>query len=99
MPRFSSTNGADLYYTVDGEGFPIVLLHCLPMDHHVWMNQIFELAPRYKVIALDFRGLGLSKGGSTARSIATLSDDVNKLLEVEGISKAIVAGISLGGQV
>ncbi|HVB12524.1 MAG TPA: alpha/beta hydrolase [Nitrososphaerales archaeon] len=98
MPKFRS-NGAELYYAVDGEGLPIVLLHCLPMDHRIWMNQFFELTSKYKVIGLDFRGLGHSEGGSTPCSIATLSDDVNNLFEVEGISKAVVAGISLGGQV
>ena len=69
MPKFRS-NGAELYYAVDGVGLPIVFLHCLPMDHRIWMNQFFELTSKYKVIGLDFRGLGLSQGGSNACSIA-----------------------------
>lgn len=98
MPRFQS-NGASLYYSVDGEGPPVVMLHCLPMDHRVWVHQVFELSPAYRTIALDFRGLGLSDRITGSCSIKGLSEDVNNLMRHEGIDQAIVMGISIGGHV
>lgn len=98
MPRYSS-NGASIYYAVDGEGSPVVMLPCLPLDHRVWIHQVFELSTGYKTVAMDFRGLGHSDGITGKCTIESLSEDVNNLLDHEGIEKAIIMGISIGSSV
>ena len=101
MPWFSS-NGARLYYAVDGGGGgdeAVVLLHCLPADHRIWMNQVFYLSPNYNNIALDFRGLGLSEKVVEPCTMTSLADDVSNLMLEEKIEKAIIMGVSIGGSV
>ena len=100
MPWFSS-NGARLYYAVDGGGGEeaVVLLHCLPADHRIWMNQVFYLSPNFKTVALDFRGLGLSEKVVEPCTMTSLADDVNNLMNEEKIEKAIIMGVSIGGSV
>jgi pimeloyl-ACP methyl ester carboxylesterase len=99
MPWFSS-NGARLYYALDGEGdIAFVMLHCLPTDHRIWMNQIFYLSPNFKTVALDFRGLGHSEKVVEACTMISLADDVNNLMIQERIEKAIIMGVSIGGSV
>ena len=98
MPRYEN-NGSDLYYASDGEGNPIVLLHCLPTDHRLWKNQVFSLSPRFKTLAPDFRGLGLSEDTDAAIDLDLLSNDILKLMEMEKIDGAVLAGVSLGAAV
>lgn len=99
--RKQTRDGASLYYVVDGESEPIILLHCLPMDHRVWTPQVFFLSPMFKTITPDFRGLGLSDriSNRAACSIKRLAEDVNEILEQENIQKVIIGGLSLGGMV
>ena len=97
MPFFQNKNGLKLYYATDGIGDPTILLHSIPVDHRIWWNQVFALAPSFRTIALDVRGFGLSEPGDDQRSISELSDDVYCLIEKERIERAVVLGLSMGG--
>lgn len=48
-------------------------------------------------MALDIRGFGLSEPGDDERSIEELSEDVYALMEAEGVEKAVIVGLSMGG--
>jgi 3-oxoadipate enol-lactonase len=99
MPWFSS-NGAKLYYAVDGGGDKaVVMLHCMPTDHRIWMNQVFYLSPCFKTLALDFRGLGLSESAIGPCSMTSLADDVSNLMTEAEVKNAIIMGVSIGGSV
>lgn len=100
MPRFNS-NGARLYYAVDGvnDKESVVMLHCMPTDHRIWMNQVFYLSPNFKTLALDFRGLGHSEKVLEPCTMSMLADDVSNLMIEEGIERAIIMGVSIGGSV
>lgn len=97
MPFFQNKNGINLYYATDGTGEPVILLHSIPVDHRIWWNQVFALAPSFRTIALDVRGFGLSEPGDDQRSINELSEDVYCLMEKERIERAVVLGLSMGG--
>lgn len=99
MPWFSS-NGAGLYYAIDGGGEEaVVMLHCMPTDHRIWMNQVFYLSPNFKTFALDFRGLGLSEKVIEPCTMRSLADDVSNLMIDGQVKKAIIMGVSIGGSV
>ena len=99
MPSFRS-NGAKLYYVVDGGGDEaVVMLHCMPTDHRIWMNQVFYLSPNFKTVALDFRGLGLSEKVVEPCTMMSLAEDVSNLMIEEQIERAIIMGVSIGGSV
>jgi 3-oxoadipate enol-lactonase len=53
-------NGAELWYELQGEGPPLVLLHAGGTDARMWDEQIAGLAERFRVLRLDARGYGRS---------------------------------------
>ena len=55
-----------LNYVEMGEGFPLVLLHGNGEDHTYFKRQMEPFSPKYRVIALDTRGLSPWPRVSTA---------------------------------
>lgn len=95
MP-FATTQGVRTYYTVSGEGFPLVLLHANPFDRTLWLYQTARFSTWFKVVAIDIRGFGLSDKPETPSSAEDLLADVVGVCRQEGIGRAIVGGISVG---
>jgi 3-oxoadipate enol-lactonase len=91
-------NGRIVSYDDAGSGPPIVLLHAFPFDRRMWWSTAAALAGHRRVIAPDLRGFGDSPG-SGPFGIADLADDLAALLDVLGLSRATVLGLSMGGYV
>lgn len=94
--------GTDLFYTVEGSGRPVLLIHGWTCDQNDWAAQIpFLLSLSFSVIAFDLRGHGHSTfNHGSAFDIRTLVKDTVGLLSHLGIgddNKAIIIGHSLGG--
>ncbi len=81
-----------------GSGAPLVLLHAFPLDRRMWWATASALAARRRVICPDLRGFGESPLGAPY-SIADLADDVARLMDALGLSRATVGGLSMGGYV
>lgn len=79
-----------------GAGRPLVLLHCLGVDHHFW-DFADGLAKDFTLVSYDLPGHGRSSVPGGAYTIEDLSDQLAKLLVRHNIARAHVAGISLGG--
>jgi 3-oxoadipate enol-lactonase len=82
-----------------GKGKALVLLHCLGVDRRLWDIACAGLERDYTLISYDFPGHGETKLPSGPYGIADLSAQLAELLAREGIARAHVAGISLGGLV
>ncbi|MGC5012719.1 alpha/beta fold hydrolase [Streptosporangium sp. DT93] len=82
-----------------GEGLPVVLLHAFPLSSAMWLAQREGLAETCKVITPDLRGFGGSALGEDEPSLDVMADDVARLLDDEGIDRAVVGGLSMGGYV
>ena len=80
----------------DGRGPPLVLLHCLGVDHRFW-DFAAELGGDFTLLRYDLPGHGASAVPAGAFSIADLSAQLADLLAANRIARAHVAGISLGG--
>jgi hypothetical protein len=80
-----------------GKGPALVMLHCLGMDHHLW-DCLGGLADSYELISLDLPGHGATPVPEPY-GIEDLSSMLADLLPANGIDKAHVIGISLGGLV
>lgn len=89
----------ELAYSDSGSGPTVVLIHAFPLDRSMWDAQVPALAAQYRVIAVDLRGFGGSPLGDDAPHLDAMADDVAALLDRLGISKCVVAGLSLGGYV
>jgi pimeloyl-ACP methyl ester carboxylesterase len=94
-----SVNGIRIYYEVSGEGFPLILIHANPFDHRLWLYQIASFSTFFRVIAVDLRGYGHSDKPTSKTSLAMMAEDIMGVCRKEEIKEAIIAGISVGGNV
>jgi len=99
MPSIPIGEGV-LHYREAGQGSDVlVLLHAFPLHSGMWEPQLRSLAPRFRVIAPDWRGLGQSGPAPAAATMELLAGDVVHLLRARGIQRAVFAGLSMGGYV
>ena len=100
MP-YTNKNGAEIFYQVEGQGPPIILLPAFMGSLQAFYSYGFvdRLKDQFQVIGIDLRGLGESeKFYSPDRySLKILIDDVIAVLKELNIEKTHVAGFSLGG--
>jgi 3-oxoadipate enol-lactonase len=96
MNGFAPVKDGELYFEVDGEGHPLVLLHAGVADHTMWDEHVPALSRRFRVIRYDARGFGRSRTGDTTYSNR---QDLLDLLDHLGAARAHVVGISRGGQI
>jgi pimeloyl-ACP methyl ester carboxylesterase len=87
-----------LGYDRIGEGDPLVLLHPLGADRHVWDAVARRLAPEHDVITIDLPGFGDSPPlKRDAPTPAALAAAVHQQLTELGVEAPDVVGNSLGG--
>jgi 3-oxoadipate enol-lactonase len=92
----SRLSGADLRIHREGSGRPVVLLHCLGVDHRFW-DYAGIPDGRYSVLRYDLPGHGETPVPDTLFDIEDLAEQLADVLAEERIAKAHVVGISLGG--
>ncbi len=98
MPHITMKDGAEIYYRVVGEGYPIVLIHGFGVSADLWKPQIKVFSKRYKVIAYDLRGFGRSSKPPADIYPATLhAEDLHTLLTELKIERTALVGCSMGG--
>jgi pimeloyl-ACP methyl ester carboxylesterase len=98
--RYFDSHGVRIRYVDQGAGEPIVLLHGVGGSVDTWTSTgiLQDLAKDHRVIALDLRGHGKSGKPHDPRMYGReMGLDVVRLLDHLGISRAHVAGYSLGG--
>jgi 3-oxoadipate enol-lactonase len=91
-----NVNGIELFYTDEGVGAPVVLIHGLGSSSSDWQLQFPALTPSFRVIAVDLRGHGESSKPAGPYTMAMFAHDVAKLIEALGIAPCHVVGLSLG---
>jgi 3-oxoadipate enol-lactonase len=97
-PRSIAVEGAELATDVRGEGAAVLFVHGFPFDRTMWRHQLAGLS-RWKRIAPDLRGMGESSPGTGAYSIGRYADDLIAVLDVVGVTQAVVCGLSMGGYI
>ncbi len=97
--QYVDVNGAHLFYQVTGTGTPMLLIHGFPLDGQLFQGQLPQLGQHYEVITPDLRGFGKSTTPDAQGSIQTYARDMLGLMNHLGISKAIIGGHSMGGQI
>lgn len=80
-------------------GAPVLLMHCLGSNLHMWDPQAAALAKRHRVIRMDLRGHGLTEAPPGPYTMEMLAHDALALLDSLGIREAHVGGVSIGGHI
>ncbi len=92
-------NSADieLYYTDQGTGRPVVLIHGFPLNGESWGKQQAALLDAgYRVIAYDRRGFGASSKAGSGYDYDTFAADLHALMEELDLQDAALVGFSMG---
>jgi pimeloyl-ACP methyl ester carboxylesterase len=92
-------NGIDMYYEVQGQGEPLVLIPYLAADQACYAFQVPEYANHFTCFTVDLRGAGLSAKPDGEYSTELLAEDVAAFMQAVGVGNAHVAGMSLGAAV
>ncbi len=78
---------------------PIIFVHGFPIDKQMWLPQMQVLSRSKRTIAYDIRGYGKSEAGVEMPSIGLYADDLINFMDALEIEKAIVCGLSMGGNI
>ena len=82
-----------------GRGPALVLLHCLGVDHRLWDIAAAGLEQDFTLVSYDFPGHGETPLSGGGYSVEDLAAQLAAILDREGIARAHLGGISLGGLV
>jgi non-heme chloroperoxidase len=100
MPYCKAADGTQLFYSVWGEGHPLLFIHGGNVGSEMWTFQIPVLVERgYQCITYDQRGFARSDVPRGGYDFDTLASDLDRLIERLGLSRFSVATFSFGGAV
>lgn len=74
----------------------ILLIHAAYVNHKMFRTQIDHFKGKYNILAVDIIGHGESTNTAKADSVNQMSSWIHSILEIEGIDKIHILGISLG---
>lgn len=93
------TSRLRIYYELNGEGEPLLLIRGLGSTCDGFTAQVEGLSPHFRVISFDNRCVGRSDQPQEPFTIADMADDTAALMDALGLDSAHVFGVSLGGMV
>jgi len=94
---FAQVNGIRLHYLDwGGDGTPLVFLPGMGSSAYIFSEFAPLFADRFRVIALDRRGIGDSDYADSGYDVETLTEDLRQFLESLQIERGILAGHSMG---
>lgn len=88
-----------VFESTGGQSPAVVLVHGLGLNRHAWQWQLPDLCTRYRVITYDLLGHGDSSAPTETPSLTLFASQLCELLDHLGLTKAAIAGFSLGGMI
>ncbi|MFJ5717538.1 alpha/beta fold hydrolase [Neobacillus sp. NPDC093127] len=88
-----------IYYEETGNGEPLILIHGVGLDHHMWEKQVKGLSKQYRVICYDMLGHGGSDHPPGPYSLSHYVAQLAGLLLQLQIDTCHLVGFSMGGMV
>jgi len=96
-PKTVQVNGHTIFYTVKGEGRPLLLIHGYGAGMWVWEKQIEVLSQLYRVYAVDVIGHGFSDRPKIPYTPEAYIYFLRDFMNGVGAEKATLIGNSMGG--
>jgi len=95
---YAQVNDITMYYEIHGSGEQVLVLHGSGDSIESMKNAIIALSKNYQVIAADTRGHGRTTDSDQPFSNELFAKDFIALMNLLGIDKARVVGLSDGGR-
>ena len=89
----------ELFFTKQGSGPPLLLLHGNGEDGTYFVHQVEEFSRDFTVYAIDTRGHGQSPRGGAPFTISQFADDLLAFMDRQGLPRADILGFSDGGNI
>ncbi len=89
----------NICYEDHGEGPAIVWIPGTGLRGSTWEFQVRQFEDRFRCLTVDLRGAGDSGGADTTFTVADLAGDIAAWLDSIGVTRAVIAGLSLGSAV
>ena len=99
MEKTINIRGTQLFYTVEGEGMPVILMHGWGCNHSTLKSIEAQLTPGFKVYNVDFPGFGGSNEPSAVWGVEEYTSLIEEFARQEHIDSPILLGHSFGGRV
>jgi pimeloyl-ACP methyl ester carboxylesterase len=96
----AQVNGTELWYSIEGNGEPLMLFPGLGLDHTYYRLGAPLLEDEFKIVLVDPRGIGQSRKDSPDKVTYTpelWADDFAALARMLKFEKVNILGSSLGG--
>ena len=99
LSSITTGDGVRIAYRFDGaQDKPVLLLsNSIGTDLHMWDGQVPAFTEHFRLLRYDARGHGASDVPDGPYSLDRLGRDVLELLDVLGLERVHVLGLSLGG--
>jgi pimeloyl-ACP methyl ester carboxylesterase len=95
----AQVNGTVIHYVAGGQGPAVILIHGFPENWSTYAKIMPRLASRFRVIAVDLRGIGGSASPEHGYDSATMAEDIHQLASTLGLDRPYVVGHDFGGWV
>jgi len=96
---YVTRGGVKLYWHETGQGEPLLLIMGLGATHEWWNRVTSAVAPHFRAILFDNRGVGRSDVPPGPYSIPEMAADAAAVLDAAGVESAHVFGASMGGMI
>ena len=91
--------GKSVYFSTEGEGRAVVLLHGFMESKSMWSNFSARLSKKFRVISIDLPGHGKTGSYGEVHTMNLMAGVVAAVLDSENIERCVMAGHSMGGYV
>ncbi|MFT5750703.1 MAG: pimeloyl-ACP methyl ester carboxylesterase [Flavobacteriales bacterium] len=91
--------GASIFYQVQGQGRPLVLLHGFLENSQMWDAFLPILTETHQVICIDLLGHGQSECVGYVHSMEEMSQVVHAVIDILQLNDITIIGHSMGGYV
>ncbi len=96
---FIEIDGQQIYYSIKGQGAPLVFVHGWTLNLSYWDAQVAYFSKKYRTYCYDWRGMGKSSGASPRFTMEQLGAELGGFINTFGIENPIICGHSEGGAI
>lgn len=99
MDKSINIGSTRLFFTVEGEGLPVILMHGWGCNHSTLTSIEQQLSQGFKVYNVDFPGFGSSDEPTSVWGVEEYTRLIEDFARQEHIENPILLGHSFGGRV